>query len=75
MELMALANVASNRAPTAVPMSEEPENSRYHVLKEAADDGRLKAKLTGPQADYGAIVEYGDFRQFAESVDIEWVHR
>lgn len=75
MEIMALANVASDRTPTAVPMSEEPVNSRYHVLKEAADEGRLKAKLTGPQADYGAIVDYEDFCQFAESVDIEWVQR
>ncbi len=73
MELMALANVASGRVPTAVPMSEEPENSRYHVLKEAVDDGRLNAQLTGLQADYGAIVTYEDFRRFAEGIDISWV--
>lgn len=73
MELMALANVASGRAPTAVPMSEEPVNSYYHVLREAVEDGRLKAKRTGIQVDYGAEVEYDDFCRFAEDVDISWV--
>lgn len=73
MELMALANVASGRDPTAVPMSGEPENSYYHVLKEAVEGDRLKAKRTGIQVDYGAEVEYDDFCRFAEEVDISWV--
>jgi len=73
MELMALANVASGRASTAGPMSGEPENSYYHVLKEAVEDGRLKAKRTGTLVDYAAEVEYDDFCRFVDSCDIPWV--
>ena len=73
MELMALANVASGRDPTAAPMSGEPENSYYHVLKEAVESGSLKAKRTGIQVDYGAEVEYGDFCRYTKTVEIPWI--